>query len=123
MRLWMLILLSVVMFIPVPVFVWREALKDEAGPCGGDVCPHLAPKTFMPSMQQEPFAKAQQIEQDNAEPRQKRQACKHGRNFQPITGFYNAPGKAGAGAGAGYKFGDHGSYQRQPPGYFSACQD
>ena len=68
MRLWMLILLSVALFLPVPISLWRDALdRPSQRQCELGICYLSAPETFMPAMQEQPFAKAQQIKQDNAE--------------------------------------------------------
>lgn len=124
MRLWMLILLSFALFLPVPVMMWREGLKDaRAQQCTDNLCRLPASEAFVPTVQQQPFAKAQQIKQHNAERGQQREACKHGGDFQPITGFNNAPSEAGAGSRTGNKFGHHGANKRQAAGYFGTCQN
>lgn len=70
MRLWMLILLSVALFLPVPISLWRDALdRPLQGRCEVGICYLSAPETLMPAMQEQPFAKAQQIKQENAERR------------------------------------------------------
>ena len=108
MRLWVLILLSVALFLPVPISLWRDALDGPKGEqCVDGLCHLSAPETFMPFMQDQPFAKAQQIEQQNAERREKHKTCEHGGDFQPIARFNNAPGQTGAGTGSGDKFGHY----------------
>ena len=70
MRLWMLIILSFALFVPVPVMVWRDMLANQpVSQCSDGMCFLSAPETFMPAMQEQPFAKAQQIEKKNAERR------------------------------------------------------
>ena len=70
MRLWMLIILSFALFMPVPVMVWRDMLASQpVGQCSDSMSFISAPETFMPAMQKKPFAKAQQIEKKNAERR------------------------------------------------------
>lgn len=125
MRLWILILLSFALFLPVPVMMWREGLKQAqaAAQCSDGLCRLPALEAIVPPMQQQPFAKAQQIEQHNAERRQQSEACEHGGYFQSITGLDNAPGKPSAGAGTGNKLSHHRTDKRQPAGNFGTCQN
>ena len=104
MRLWMLIVLSLAMFMPIPAMVWLGQLEGTpaAYQCSDGFCSLSAPETFMPTMQQNPFYKAQKIEQENAQQRQQGEACEHGGYFQPIARLDNAPGKAGAGPRTGH---------------------
>lgn len=128
MRLWFLILLCLVSFVPVPVAIWFDALeKNQVAKCGDDFCrvrllDWSAPETLMPPAQQQPFDKTQTIKQGYAQPRQQGEACKHSSYFQPIAGLYDAPSKAGTGAGAGYKLGNDGTDQRQAAGNFRTCE-
>lgn len=128
MRLWILILLSFALFLPVPVMMWREGLKEaqaarSAHQCSDGLCRLPASEAFVPAMQQQPFAETQQIEQENAQRRQQGEACEHGGYFEAITGFNNAPSQAGAGTRTGNKLSHHGTDKRQATGNFGTCQN
>lgn len=71
MRLWMLIGLCLVVFLPMPIMIWRDGLQqgEAAGQCSADFCTISTPEAFMPAMQEQPFAKTQHIEKQNAERR------------------------------------------------------
>ena len=120
--------------------MWREGLKEPQavrsanqssgqsfdqsfGQCSDGLCRLSASEAFVPPMQQQPFAKAQQVEKHDAERRQQGEACEHGGYFQPITGFNNAPSKAGAGTGTGNELGHNRANKRQAAGNFGTCQN
>ena len=92
MRLWMLIILSFAFFVPVQSWCGAICWKPTAvSKCSDSMSLLSAPETFMPAMQEQPFAKAQQIEKKNAERRQQREAGKHGGNLKPVARFNNTP--------------------------------
>jgi len=128
MRLWFLIALCVVSFLPVPLAIWLDALeRRQAATCRSGQCEirlndWSAPKAVMPVSQHQPFNQAEGVKQGNAEGRQQGKACKHGRDFQTVSGLYDPPRQAGAAARTGDEFGDHRPNQRQATGYFRACQ-
>ena len=99
MRLSMLLILRFALCVPVPVMVWRDILASQpVSQYCDSTCTLLAPETFMPAMQEQPFPKAEQIEKKNAERRQQREAGKHVGNLKPVARFNNTPRQAGAGA-------------------------
>ncbi len=70
MRLRMLNILCFALFVPMPVMVWRDMLASQpVSQCSESMCLLSAPETFMPAMQKQPFAKAQQIKKKDAERR------------------------------------------------------
>ena len=71
--------------------VARYAGKPTGQQMFDSMCLLSAPETFMPAMQEQPFAKAHQIEKKNAERRQQREAGKHGGNLKPVARFNNTP--------------------------------
>ena len=76
MRLWMLILLCFIAFMPVPIGIWLDAFEKQASrDCADGLCElrlsdWSVSETVMPVPQQKPLNQAEQIKQGNAKGRQ-----------------------------------------------------
>src|SRR5580704_1983985 len=106
-----------------PSRVRIDAVPGDATASGPSTSVLAPERALVPLVQQEIFERREAEEDRDAQDRQQHQRGKHARDVEPVARFDDAPGEAGAGPGAGDKFGNDGADEREPAGDLHTAQE